>query len=192
MQFEEILRNLGIDNQQILSFFTACSRVQAIGMEAENIAGTMLLTSSGHPALVRDLFIVDSLMEAACFAHCNQHLLARIDQVVMATVGWFPQYQQLQAILRRYPNARVHTVFPADLAGIVADCRVALCQRGTAGQFSFFGGKLLFQGLQATFEFDAYDFSLNKFQKRLDLAPFVQAHKPKRGYNSFFQVLKKW
>ena len=191
MQFEEILRNLGIDNQQILSFFTACSRVQVIGMEAENIAGSMLLTAAGHPVLVRDLFLVDSLLEAACFAHCNRHLLARFDQLAMVAVGGFPLYPQLQAILSRYPNARVHTVFPADLTGIVADCKVALCQRGTAGQFFFFGGKLLFQGLQSTCEFDAYDFSLNKFQQRLDLAPFVQAHKPKRGYNSFFQVLKK-
>jgi hypothetical protein len=161
-------------------------------MEAENIAGSTWLNATGHPALVRDLFLVDSLLEAACFVHCNQHLLARFDQLVMAAVGWYPQSPQPQALLRRYPNARVHTVFPADLAGVVADCRVALCQMETAGQFFFFGGKLLYKGLQRTCEFDAYNFSLNKFQKRLGLAPLVQAHKPKMGYNSFFQLLKKW
>ena len=191
MQFEDNLRNLGIDNQQILSLFISGIQEQKIGMESENITGSTWLNAAGHPALVRDLFFVDTLLEAACFAHCNQHLLARFDQLVMAAVGWYPQYPQLQAILRRYPNARIHSVFPADLTGIIADCKVALCQRGTVGQFFFFDGKLLFQGLQAAYEFDAYDFSLNKFQKRLGLAPFVQTHKPKWGHNSFFQVLKK-
>ncbi len=51
MQYEDDLRNLGINNQQILSFFTSGFQEPEIGMEGESIAGCTWLTAAVHPAL---------------------------------------------------------------------------------------------------------------------------------------------
>ena len=208
MTLHSALGGLGI-NSRVLSFLApymedlqlnfsefphrSYRRWQGEGEFAEQLtppAGKVWLAGGGHPILISDLYLFDSPLEAACFAHCFNSCLARPDQVALAALGLCPQAASFRQLLTRYPNARIHTVFPRDIPGMIADCLVALWSNNLEGKFSFLADRLVFRGTQTNYEFYEHDFSLNKFEKWLRLHSGVRAHKPKGGFNSFFQLLK--
>ena len=185
---QSILQDLSIDNPQMLSFCS--SIIQDVNIE-NSVERTSWRTSLVHPLLVRDLFLVDSLLEAICFLHCNQQFIIRSDQIILELVVVPVRIEQLQSILRFYPNARVHTIFPADLIGIIMDCKIVLCLSNIDGRFFFLDDQVEFVCRESSYKFNANDFSLKHFNSRLRLRGIVQAHKPKGGNNSFYQMVRK-
>jgi hypothetical protein len=211
MKSDSALSTLGI-NSQVLSFFApyikslesksgecssllqGCQQNDGLFRELTSLyhpLGKVTWLAGGeYPILIRNLYLFYSPIEAMCFAHCHHGCLARPDQVVLAAVGLCPTAAQIHRLLGRYPRAKVHVVFPADIPGKVADCKVALWAKERDGKFSFKAGKLLVSYQSTNYEFHEDGFSLSKFEKQVKLNSLVRAHKPKSGFLSFFQLLK--
>ena len=209
MEYEAKLKTLGIDSQQVLSFFA--SFVKQAETEPDNILAPANVRNEtartdvssdnlypdyfwqagdGHPLLIRNLFFFHSRLEAACFVHCHRHFLVKQDQFVMVALGSFISMAVVKLFLERYPNAAVHTVFPADPVGAVVDCRIGLCREGIDGKFYFSAEKVLFVNQKKSYEFEAHRFSLQTLQRRLGRRFLIQVHKPRGGHHSFYQLLQ--
>lgn len=145
---------------------------------------------SGYPIMISDLYLFDSPLQAVCFAQCIINCLAQPDQVILAALGPCPQQAQLQQLTVRYPNARIHTIFPRDVIGAIADCQIALWSAGMDGRFSFRCGSVTFNSAQRSDAFYEHGFSLSKFKVRLRLNTAVCAHKPKGNFHSFLQLFQ--
>ena len=146
---------------------------------------------SESPALVRNLYLFSSALEALSFFHFFTDKLQCPEQIAIISVGISPSFGQISQLKSIYKNARIHLVFETALLGRLFDCRLSLWIKGKDAKFSFIKEK---EAISIDFRNKNYliptsQLSLFAFEKRLGLRSGIRTHKPPKNFNSFYELL---
>lgn len=145
----------------------------------------MWLVYEGLPAQVRHLFLSNSATDILCFCQQRPEWLKIPGSVAFASLGLLASEDQISFLKLHFVNAKVHTVFDAELTGRVTDCKVALWKSGKDAFFKVTEDLIQITYRKRKFNIPATSFSLNHFEKVAGIRSGIRTHKPKNGYCSF-------
>lgn len=144
------------------------------------------LVYKGFPSQVKHLLLCHSATDILCFCHFNTGWLKSSDSVAFAALGLIASSGQLLFLKRLFLNATVHLLFDAGITGRVSDCKVALWLKDKDATFAINGDDLHIFNNQNKFKIPIKRFSLNRFEKMVGTRSGVRTHKPKHGFNSYY------
>ncbi|WP_207423788.1 hypothetical protein [Desertivirga brevis] len=142
-----------------------------------------------HPRCVRDLYLFPSAMEALAFFHYKTSLLSEGSEIAAVSTGILPHKEQVLLLKERYKEAKLHLVCPSDLAGRIADCKIALWAKGLNAFFHCDRDSLLIEFGGRNLLLPGSMLSLSSFQKQAGLKFSLRTHKPRNRYNTYYELL---
>lgn len=145
----------------------------------------MWLVYEGLPAQVRHLFLSHTAIDILCFCQQRPDWVKIPDNVAFASLGLLASADQVSFLKQHFVNAKMHTLFDAELTGRVTDCKIALWRSGKEAFFRVIDDVIQINYRKRIFNIPAISFSLNRFEKAVGLRSGVRTHKPKNGYLSF-------
>jgi len=145
------------------------------------------LAYEGFPVQIRHLFLAHSAADILCFCHHFQSWLKISDNVAFAALGLVASNFQINLLKIQFVNAKVHTLFDAGITGRVSDCKVAFWLKGTKATFITDGELIHISHYRNRFTIPVEAFSLNRFEKTVGIRSGIRTHKPKGGFNSFYE-----
>jgi hypothetical protein len=146
------------------------------------------LVYKGFPSQVRHLFLSHSATDILCFCHFNTGWLNSADSVAFAALGLIVSSGQIHFLKRLFFNAKFHLLFDEGITGRVSDCKVAIWLNGKDADFSANGDDLHIFYNQNKFIIPIQLFSLHRFEKMVGIRSNIRTHKPKRGFNSYYDM----
>lgn len=148
------------------------------------------LVHEGFPVQVRHLFLGHSAADIICFCQLRLEWLQRPGSVAFAALGLLATSAQVDFLKQRYTNAKVHTLFDAELTGRVTDCKVALWYSGKDASFRIADDLVQINYHNRRFSIPTAVFSLSRFEKTVAVRSNIRTHKPK-GFNSYHEFFVK-
>jgi hypothetical protein len=142
------------------------------------------LVNEGFPAQVRHLFLSHSAADILCFCQLRPEWLRIPGNVAFAALGLLATANQAGFLKERFGNAKVHTLFDAELTGRVTDCKIALWLAGKNAAFRIADDLVQITYRGRKFVIPAAVFSLHRFEQNVSLRSNIRTHKP-RGFNSY-------
>lgn len=143
---------------------------------------------NGIHAQVRHLFIGHSAADILCFSQLRQEWLKPTGNVAFVATGLQPSVSQIAFLRDSFVNAKLHTLFDADLIGRVTDCKIALWYVGKAASFKVVNDQVEIYYRNSKFRLPSQSFSLNQFEKITGFRSGVRTHKPKDNFTSFREL----
>lgn len=144
------------------------------------------LAFKGFPVQVRHLFLSHSAADILCFCHHSPSWLKISDNVAFVALGLKASCSQIDLLKCQFFNAKVHTLFDAGITGRVTDCKVALWIKDTNATFIAEDELIHINYRRNKFVIPVEAFSLNHFEKTIGIRSGIRTHKPKGGFNSFY------
>jgi len=150
------------------------------------LSSAIWLTHEGFPGQVRHLFLGHSATDILCFCQLRPEWLQRPGSVAFAALGLLATSAQVNFLKQRFTNAKVHTLFDAELTGRVTDCKIALWRAGKNAAFRITEDLVQISYRNRKFNIPTAVFSLSRFEKTVALRSNIRTHKPK-GFNSYHE-----
>lgn len=145
-------------------------------------------TGTIEPCMARQHFLFHTQDDLLCFCHLYPHWSARPGNNVFTALGLTPSTDQLQDLMKRFPNARFVGVFDNDILGNALDCKILLWQRSKDIQFTLFQDHILFSFRGEEYKVPIAKFSVNSFKTLTGIRSTYRTIKPKK-YISFISML---
>lgn len=148
------------------------------------------VTSEGLELQIRHLFLSCSAVEIICFCQLYPEWLSQPYSVAFASLGARAEYSQLQKLLTWFPNAKTHLLFENNVIGQLTDCKIALWAIKKDAKIYLHNQSAVFliNSRKITLETEAV--SLAQFEKVFGKRFRLKTHKPRLGFNSYFQFLQ--
>jgi len=158
------------------------------GQHLVPLSSAIWLAHEGFPGQVRHLFLGHSAIDILCFCQLRPEWLQRPGSVAFAALGLLATSAQVNFLKQRFTNAKVHTLFDAELTGRVTDCKVALWYSGKDASFRIADDLVQINYHNRKIIIPTVVFSLNRFEKTVALRSNIRTHKPKdfNSYHEFF------
>ena len=134
------------------------------------------LTQTGFPPKV---ILGESVIDAMSFYQLY-HQKYQLDQAAFISSGGYVTDQQLQNIIVRHPNARIHTIFDNDLSGHLYDIRTA-CKKANK-DLKIYQDEGIYKFVynnRSTCTLNKDQVSLNNFRKASHIRSDIPVHKAK-------------
>jgi hypothetical protein len=152
--------------------------------------GDFWLAGEVSLALVSQVFIGASAMDALGFLHFHGHHFPGLNNLLFIATGIKPSPLQLSWIRENLNGKKLTLLFPKDLLGSIADLKVAAAfRRMPAAAFLAEKERLKICFRAKEYEFDRQTFSLSAFERAANYRFKVITSKPKHGA-SFLEQLK--
>lgn len=180
-----------IQNETFLFSYQEGHRIPAMeiwapGQHLVPLSSAIWLAHEGFPAQVRHLFLGHSAADILCFCQLRPEWLRRPGNVAFAALGLLAASTQVNFLKERFTNAKVHTLFDAELTGRVTDCKVALWRSSKDASFRIAADLVQINYHNRKFNIPTAVFSLSRFEKTVAVRSNIRTHKP-RGFNSYHE-----
>nr|WP_199156678.1 hypothetical protein [Pedobacter sp. ASV2] len=180
-----------VQNETFLFSYREGHRIPAIeiwapGQHLVPLSSTIWLAHEGFPAQVRHLFLGHSATDILCFCQLRPEWLRIPGNVAFAALGLLATVDQVHFLKERFANAKVHTLFDAELTGRVTDCKIALWRAGKNAAFRITDDLVQISYRNRKFNIPTAVFSLGRFEKTVALRSNIRTHKP-NGFNSYHE-----
>lgn len=171
---------------------------QIVDHESWNENGVRIPVSKGAwlatdslPISVTNLFIGHSASDILCFCHYYPNWVNSPCLSAFVSLGLLPTKEQFTWLKSLFTNAKIHTVFDGGISGRIADCKVATWQLGKNARFSLVDDHGEFYYNKKRYRIPIGDFSLNRFERLSGIRAGIRTHKPKNGFDSFYDLFNK-
>jgi hypothetical protein len=152
--------------------------------------GDFWLAGELNLALVNQVFISASAIDAIAFLHFHGYALTKWDNSLFVATGTNPSTTQLRWISEELKGKKLTMLFSKDMLGSIADLKVAAAyRRWPAAAFLAEKEKLKICFRAKEYVFDQQSFSLSAFERASTYRFKVITSKPKHGV-SFYEQLK--
>ena len=155
----------------------------------DKVNAVWLANLAPDKADVKHIFFAESAIDAMSFYELNKHKFNMKDSVFVSTGGAIAQ-NQINNVIKEFPEAKIHGCFDADRAGQLYDISLAcVAEKQTLTKILTPEG-VQFKIGERSFEMKNEDISLANFEKQAGFKSSVEVHKPSTG-KDFNEMLSK-
>jgi len=143
-----------------------------------------------NPALIRNVFVCQSALDAICFLHLNFTVFPEPDHLLFIAVGLIPQDSHFKVLRGLSKGKQFCLVMGSGIFGHLADLKMAIGIKGRTCNIRYIEPETIRVSYRdKVYEFSETKISLNAFEIASGLRSGIRTYKPKLYESYTAQIL---